>query len=279
MNMASTGVSLMLVSVAFLASGPDASAQATTVNYAMAIAGLPIGSATMVVTPNGNSTSVSLKGHAGGPFEIGRMNASAVIAAGQVQAQSQSGSGKDAASATMTSRGVPGSSTFSYTGQSSRGPGKIAMTLTGGRPTALDVVIPDNPSAVRVPVTESHKSGVIDPLSLLGQIIRPGAMFQPESICDKAHAVFSGQARFNLTGGGAQPVPARGLPEGWRAVGCKVTYAPVSGYRIDKNPDGGKPRTATLVFAQSADRKSSLLWSLSVPATIGSFSLTVSSLK
>jgi hypothetical protein len=256
-----------------------ASAQETTVNYSMAIAGLPIGSATMVMTPNGNSTAISVKGQAGGPFEIGKMNASGVIAPGQVQFQSQSGSGKNASNSNLISRGAAGSSVFSFTGQSNRGAGKIAMTLERGKATALDVVIPDSSTAVRVPVTDAHKTGVIDPLSLVGQFIKPGSLFQPETICDKQHAVFTGQVRYNLSGSGMSVTNTKGLPNGWNAVGCKVTFTPVAGYRIDKNPEGGKPRTATLVFAQSPDRKTSLLWSLAVPAGFGSFSLTVSSLK
>jgi hypothetical protein len=256
-----------------------AHAQETTVNYSMAIAGLPIGSATMVLMPNGNTTAVSIKGHAGGPFEIGKMSASGVIAPGQVQFQSQSGSGKSASSATLLSRGAPGSSNFTFTGQSNRGPGKIAMTLERGKTTLLDVAIPDSGNAVRVPVTDAHKSGVIDPLSLIGQFIKPGGTLQPESICDKQHAVFTGQVRYNLAGSGTAPANTKGLPEGWNATGCKVTFTPVSGYRIDKNKEAGKPRVATLVFAQSPDRKTNLLWSFAVPAGFGSFSLNVSSLK
>jgi hypothetical protein len=254
-------------------------AQGTTVNYSMAIAGLPIGSATMVLTPNGNSTAVSVRGQAGGPFEIGKMSASGVIAPGQVQFQSHSGSGKNASTAALASRGAPGSSTFTFNGQSNRGPGKIAMTLERGKTTALDVEIPDSHTAVRVPVTDGHKTGVVDPLSLIGQFIKPGSAFQPEAICDKQHAVFTGQVRYNLVGSGTAPANTKGLPEGWSAVGCKVTFTPISGYRIDKNPEGGKARTANLVFAQSPDKKNSLLWSLSVPAGFGSFSLTVSSLR
>jgi hypothetical protein len=256
-----------------------AQAQEKTVNYSMAIAGLPIGSATMVLTPNGNSTAVSVRGQAGGPFEIGKISASGVVAPGQVQFQSQSGSGKDASSATIVSRGAPGSSNFSYTGQSKSGTGKIAMTLDRGKPTALNVAIPDIATAVRVPVTDAHKSGVIDPLSLIGQFIKPGGTMQPETICDKQHAVFTGQVRYNLSGSGTAPANTSGLPEGWSATGCKVTFAPVSGYRIDKNKDAGKARIATLVFAQSPDRKTSVLWSLAVPAGFGSFSLSANSVK
>ena len=231
-----------------------ARAEATTVTYSMAMAGLPIGSATMVMTPNGSSTSLSLTGKVGGPLEIGRMSVAAVIGTNEVTAQSQSGSGKNAASASLSSRGVPGSSAFSYVGQNNRGPGKIAMTLAGGKATALDVSIPDNPTAVRVPVTEAHKTGVIDPLSLMAQIIKPGGTMNPQGLCGKSHGIFTGQARFNLAASEPKPVTASDLPEGWSAISCRVILTPVAGHRIDKNRNAGKPQSAILVFAQSADR-------------------------
>jgi hypothetical protein len=268
-----------LCATLFLASTPLAFAQATTVTYSMAMAGFPIGSAVMVMTPSGSSTSVSLSGKAGGPLEIGRMSASAVIGTDQVTAQSQSGSGKSASSASLSSRGAPGSSSFSYNGQNNRGSGKIAMILAGGRATALDVSIPDNPTAVRVPVTDAHKTGVIDPLSLMAQIIKPGGTMNPQGICGKSHGVFTGQTRINLAGTEAKTVSGGGLPEGWNGISCRVVLTPVSGHRIDKNRNAGKPQIADLLFAQSADRARTLLWSLSVPGTFGSFSLTANSVK
>jgi Protein of unknown function (DUF3108) len=258
---------------------PLQAAEPVTVNYTMSLAGLPIGSATMTMSPNGSSTSVSIAGKAGGPLGIGRMNASAVIGAGSVTAQSQSGSGKDTANATLVSRGQPGNTSFSYTGTSSRGPGKIAMTVASNRVTALETQIPDNPKAVRVPVTDAHKAGVVDPLSVLGMLFKPGGTMQPENLCGKSYAVFTGQSRFTMAG---TPVENRaavsGMPEGYTALACKVTVTPVSGHRTDKG-NAAEPRTANLVFATSATDLRTVLWSLSVPGTFGSFSLTANSLK
>jgi hypothetical protein len=258
---------------------PAQAVEPTTVNYTMSIAGLPIGSATMTIAPNGSSTAVSIAGKAGGPLGIGRMNASAVIAAGQVTAQSQSGSGKDVSNASLVSQGQPGNSSFSYTGTSSRGPGKIAMTMAASRVTALEKEIPDNPKAVRVPVTEAHKAGVVDPLSVLGMMFKPGGTMQPQNLCGKSYAVFTGQARFTMAG---TPVENRatvsGMPEGYKALACRVTVTPVSGHRTDKG-NAAEPRTANLVFASSATDLRTVLWSLSVPGTFGSFALTANSLK
>jgi hypothetical protein len=267
---------LILASAAVLAA-TAAHAQTTTVRYGMTIAGLPIGSATLVMAPGGQSTQVSVSGSAGGPLEIGRMNASAVVAQGKVTAQSQSGSGRNASSSSLSSQGSGTNSSFNFSGTSGRGPGKLAMTVAGGRVTALDAKVPDNPTAVRVPVTDAHKSGVVDPLMALGQLIQPGGLMRPGGLCGKTHQVFTGITRFNLAGTGPEERPAlRGMPEGFRSVACRVTFTPVSGHRIDK---GSKPeaRTAAVVFAVNGDR--AVLWSLSVPAMVGSFALTASEIR
>jgi hypothetical protein len=272
---------ILAAAAAFTLASVSASvaAEPVTVHYTMALAGLPIGSATLVLTPNGTTTSVALAGKAGGPFEIGRINASAVVGQGQVSATSESGSGKDASSATLVSRGAPGSSHFSYKGQSNRGPGKVLMVLTSGRPTALDVAIPDNPNAVRVPVTDSHKAGVVDPLSILSLLVKPGGTMTPEGVCGRNHAVFTGQTRFNLQGEAAVATQTKGLPEGWGAVGCRVTYTPIAGHRIDKNVNAARARTANLIFARSPRGDKSVLWSLSVPGSFGSFSLLANGIR
>ncbi len=268
---------LLLAAALVSGSAATADAQTMTVKYGMSIAGLPIGSATVSLTPNGQSTQISVSGSAGGPLEIGRMRASAVIAPGRVTAQSQSGSGKDATSASLVSQGSAGNSSFTYSGTTSRGPGKLAMTVAGGRVTALDADIPDNPKAVRVPVTDAHKTGVSDPLAVLGQIIRPGGTLRPDGVCGRTHQIFTGVLRVTISGAPAEERPAvRGMPEGYRALACRVTVTPVAGHRIDKG-NRAEVRTASVVFAVNGEK--ALLWSLSVPVLIGSFALTASEVR
>jgi hypothetical protein len=249
-----------------------ASAQTTTVSYGMTIAGLPIGSATMTIAPNGSSTQVSVTGSAGGPLEIGRMNASATVAPGRVTAQSRSGSGQDASSATMTSQGSIASSTFSFSNVTGRGPGKLTMTVAGSRVAALDNQVPDNPRAVRVPVTDAHKTGIVDPLMLLTQLVKPGGTLVPQGVCGRSHQVFTGVSRVSVAGTAAEDRdPVRGMPEGWRAVACRVTTTPIAGHRIDKG-NQAQARTAAVVFAVNGEK--AVLWSLTVPGVFGSFALT-----
>jgi hypothetical protein len=267
---------LPILACAMLSSGA-ALAQATTVSYAMSIAGLPVGSATMSMSPTGSTTSVAISGSAGGPLEIGKLTASAVIGQGRVTAQSQSGSGKSATSASIVSTGSPAASSFTYSGVTSRGPGKLTMTVAGNRVTALDNQVPDNPQAVRAPLTEAHKSGIVDPLMLIAQIVRPGGTLRPDGVCGRSHQVFTGVSRISMVGTAAEDGAAlRGMPEGYKAVACRVTTTPVAGHRVDKG-NRAEPRTAAVVFAVNGDK--AVLWSLSVPVTIGSFALTAREIR
>jgi hypothetical protein len=110
-------------------------------------------------------------------------------------------------------------------------------------------------------------------------MVKPGGTMLPESVCGRSHAVFTGQTRFNLTGGAVEPAAVKGLPEGWGAVSCKVTHTPVSGHRIDKGSDAAKVRTGTVVFAKDNASGRAVLWSLSTPAWVGSFTLAATSVK
>jgi len=265
-----------LIALAALAPPPAVAGEPVTISYTMAMAGLPIGSAMLAMTPDGKTTSVAVSGRAGGPIDLGRLAATAVVSPGQVTATSRSGSGKDASSATLASRGAPGESSFTYEGVTGRGPGRIAMTVAGSRVTTLDAAVPDNPAAVRVPVAEAHKTGVVDPLSLVGLLIQPGGTMRPENLCGRAYGVFTGQTRFNMAGTPIEDRAAAGVPPGWRALACRVTVTPVSGHRIDKGRTA-RARTADLVFARNGTK--TVLWSLSVPAIFGAFTLVAEDVR
>jgi hypothetical protein len=261
----------LIAGTALLLATAGALADPVVVRYGISIAGLPIGSATLVMTPNGQNTQVQISGSVGGPLEIGKMSASATVAQGRVTAQSQSGSGRNATSANLSSQGSPASSAFAFANVTGRGPGKLAMTVAGGRVTALDNQVPDNPKAERVPVTDAHKVGVVDPLMMLTHVVKPGGTLRPEGVCGRTHQVFTGVIRMNLAGTPAEVQAApRGLPEGWRAVACRVTTTPVAGHRIDKG-NRAETRTASVVFAVNGDK--AVLWSLAVPGPFGSFAL------
>jgi hypothetical protein len=270
----------MLALGATFAGPPARASEPTAAEYTLSIAGLPIGSGELSVTPNGSATAISLKGRVGGALEIGRIDANATVSRAGVAARTTSGSGKDATEANLASNGNGSNRQFFYTGKTPRGPGRIAMTVAGGNATAVDLDIPDATTARRVPVVAEHKRGISDPLVVLAALVPPGGVLTPEGLCGRTHQVFTGQVRFDLAGGPASEVPApRGAPEGWSATRCKVAYTPVSGHRIDKDVAGARPRTATLVFVTSPDKRRAALWSLSVSSSFGTFAMTASAIR
>jgi hypothetical protein len=264
---------------ALLAAAAPAAALAGSVDYTVAIAGIPIGSATWSAKPNGSGAAVSVSGRLGGALDLGRFDAQASVGKAMVTARSTSGSGADAATASLASRASGDGRAFSYEGKTSRGPGQITMAIAGGRVTELDARIPDNPNAVRVPVADAHKTGVVDPLMVLAAFVRPDGSVDADGLCGRSHRVFTGQVRFDLAGSASRPTTApSGAPAGWQARTCKVAYTPVSGHRVDKG-QRAQPRTATLVFVEAANGGPSVLWSLSVPSGFGSFSLTANGVR
>jgi hypothetical protein len=254
-------------------------AEAASTQYTISMAGLPIGSVQFEVSPNGSSAGFKASGRIGGALDLGRFDAQGTIGTSQATAETRSGSGKDIATAKLASNGAAANRTFSYEGVNSRGPGRIAMSIANGDVAWLAAELPDNPRAVRVPVTDDHKRGVVDPLMLASAVIRPSGSLLHEGLCGRRHQVFTGQVRFDLAGSAARPTDLpRGAPAGWTAMTCKVAYTPVSGHRIDKGARA-QPRTATLVFVESPDRKGGALWSLSVPTGFGSFALTATQMQ
>lgn len=110
----------------------------------------------------------------------------------------------------------------------------VRMALNGGAVRSVEVVPPPEPHPDRVPVTEAHKRGVVDPLSALvmpiagrGDLIGPAA-------CDRTIPVFDGYARFDVTlsYAGAKQVqsPAYSGP----VAVCKARYKAIAGHRANR---------------------------------------------
>lgn len=108
--------------------------------------------------------------------------------------------------------------------QGVRRPGRVEIAFEDGRAVRWDSAPPVPPEFAegRVPVTEAHLAGVMDPLSAL--VIPAAAVSTPEAACRRVLPVFSGYTRFDLALEGAVRV-ADG------SVDCAVSYRPVAGHR------------------------------------------------
>ena len=109
----------------------------------------------------------------------------------------------------------------------------VRMALNGGSVRSVEVMPPLESQPDRVPVTEAHKRGVVDPLSA---IIMPVAArdLTGAAACDRTIPVFDGYARFDvsLQYAGTQQVrsPAYSGP----VAVCKARYKAISGHRAQR---------------------------------------------
>jgi len=123
---------------------------------------------------------------------------------------------------------------YATTSSNARETRTVRMALNSGAVRAVEITPPFDEPAGRVPVTDAHKRGVLDPLSALvmpathaGPVLAPAA-------CERTLPVYDGYTRFDvqLSYVGQREVKARGYSG--PVVVCAARYKPVSGHRPDR---------------------------------------------
>jgi hypothetical protein len=209
-------LSRTVLTLAVLACGGFAwpiQAETLKVDYGISLAGLPLGSADLATTFDGTKYSmqvaVKLTGLAG--MLIG---------------------GKGAGTATgLVAAPQPLPSSFAITSRSSNDQRTVRMGLNGGSVAAVEVTPPLDEKPDRVPVQESHKQGVVDPISaLLMPAVVNGSLTDPAN-CNRTIPVFDGIARFDvvLTYGETKTVEKPGYKG--PVLVCHARYVPIAGHR------------------------------------------------
>jgi hypothetical protein len=197
------------------AMGAAAQAENLKVGYGITLAGLPLGTADLSSTFDGGKYRV----------EVG---AKLTGLAGLLT------SGKGAANAAGTVAGPqPQPASFAVTSRSSREQRTIRMGLTGGAVAALEVVPPVDDKPDRVPVTEAHKRGVVDPVSALVMPFLGKDLNDPAN-CNRTIPVFDGAARFDvvLTYADRKIVEKPGYKG--PVLVCNARYVPIAGHRSQR---------------------------------------------
>jgi len=95
----------------------------------------------------------------------------------------------------------------------------------------LSVDPPTPPHPERIPITEAHRRGVIDPMTAsLLRVPGTGEVVSPEA-CNRTSAIFDGRLRYDLSVAfkRMETVKAEKGYEG-PAVVCAVYFTPVAGY-------------------------------------------------
>ena len=214
------GLSALSVSLAFSIAQASAGTGDLTVNYSATISGIPIGKAKVEARLTDTDYAISGSGRVAG--------ISALFADGKGQV-SVSGILRD-----QVFRPVHYSQTIVDDEKKS-----IDMTFSDA--TVTDVTFTPPPKdkqankkkkkkknqLVEIPLTDQHKSGVIDPLSVF---LLPAAELTGEGICNRTLPLFDGEQRYDvvLT---FDRMAKRGSED---AYVCAAAYQPIAGHKPDK---------------------------------------------
>jgi len=109
---------------------------------------------------------------------------------------------------------------------------EVRMTFNSGTVKELVAEPPFAPTPDRIPVTEIHRKGVIDPMSAgLMPVGGTGDVLVPEA-CQRTLPIFDGRQRFDLTLT-FKRLDKVSADKGYQGpvVVCQVTYQPLAGHR------------------------------------------------
>jgi hypothetical protein len=130
------------------------------------------------------------------------------------------------------SGGKPVSSSYAATISSDKKMDAVRMAVSGGNVKDLSAEPTWPPTPDRVPVTEAHRRGIVDPMSAtLMAVAGNGDPVRPEA-CQRTLAVFDGRGRFDLILSFKRMERVRS-ERGYSGpvVVCAVRYHPISGHR------------------------------------------------
>jgi hypothetical protein len=212
---ASTGLGMLVAALAAIAApGRTACAQGKLeASYTATLAGISIGSGTWVIDIGAKQYAAAASGRASGLVRV-----------------LVSGEGSSMVRGTVRQgRLIPGSFAVNIRSRDSY---DIRMELNGGNVKALTNEPPVVESPDRIPLTEAHRRGVVDPMTAM-MIIAPGTgEVVSEQACQHKLPIFDGRQRFDLALS-FKRVDAVESERGYRgpAVVCTASYVPIAGHR------------------------------------------------
>ena len=112
---------------------------------------------------------------------------------------------------------------------------EMRITLAGGNVKDYAIEPPSPPHPDRIPVTEAHRRGVIDPMSgSLARVAGTGDMLSPEA-CNHKVSLFDGRMRYDLKLAFKRMDTVK-ADKGYQgpAVVCALYFVPIAGYVPDR---------------------------------------------
>jgi hypothetical protein len=186
--------------------------------YAVTLAGIPLGAGTWVIDIAADQYTAVASGRTTGLVKL-----------------VSDGSGTTGSKGTLQGANVI-SSGYIASMISDKRADEVRMTMGGGAVKTYVAVPPLEPSPERVPLTEAHRKGVVDPMSaVLMPVAGKGELVTPEA-CKRKLAIFDGRTRvdIDLVYKRMDHVKADKGYQG-PVVVCQVLYRPIAGHRPERS--------------------------------------------
>ena len=124
---------------------------------------------------------------------------------------------------------------YSSSSESGKRSEEINIALVAGIVRNFSVYPPTRHSSERVPVTEEHRMGVVDPMSAAIMPLPGNGEFTGANACKRTISIFDGRNRYDLVFNHERTEQAKEVKgySGPLAV-CRVTYRPIAGHRPDR---------------------------------------------
>lgn len=182
-------------------------------HYVVTLAGLPIGRGNWVIDINNDQYTAAASGKTTGLL---RMFAN--------------GEGTSASRGAVSHGNLlPASYASSIT--TDKQTEELRITLAGGNVKDYAIEPPSPPQPDRVPVTEAHRRGVVDPMSgALNRVVGAGELLGPAA-CNHKASIFDGRMRYDLKLAYKRMETVK-AEKGYQgpAVVCALYFVPIAGY-------------------------------------------------
>ena len=185
--------------------------------YAVTLAGIPIGRGNWIIELSDNQYTAAASGTTTGIVGFFTDGRGSVAARGTISA------------------GQPVPTSYGATLSYNHKIDEVRISLNGGNVTEYDAEPPVPPMPDRIPVTAADRRGVTDPMtSMLNRVTGKGDPISSEA-CNRKVAVFDGRLRYDLYSEFKymDNVQANRGYEG-PAVVCAVHFTPIAGYVPDR---------------------------------------------
>jgi hypothetical protein len=210
----------VLLAAALAGAGLPGAAQAQgklEARYTVSLAGIPLGTGVWVIDIAPDQYTAVASGRTTGLVKL-----------------VSDGSGSGGARGTIAGASMLPTSYASSTTSDKRAD-EVRMTLRAGAVKDVAAEPPLEPSPDRVPVTEAHRKGVVDPMSAaIIPVAGKGEVLAPDA-CKRRLAIFDGRQRvdIDLVFKRMDQVKADKGYQG-PVVVCQVLYTPVAGHRPER---------------------------------------------